>query len=283
MEQWSNLQTESGVYMMRLNKQSGEYTMWLSDLKILWKETVTGPDLFERFANKNPEKLAMDDDVIKNELISALCTVANVKYSNVRNKSHNDDDVELQLKYLIFDEKEVEIQWLLKKCGPQEFFDQITKLAFRQIGELQDQKEQLVDIAKKKDDEIDQYKLELGQVSIRKRFVTNKFEEQMFASRTQMFKCKIDRFESVIGLLPKNVASNESNPKDESCNATEQSNQNTSVVKHKSPKGKRNQRRPFYAKVVRPKDIKFGEDDGDDDDDDNGSNSAMEKRTRQSF
>lgn len=290
MSQWSKLQTESGVYIMRLDEQSNEnaaestYTIWVSDFIILWNESITRQDLFKRFSEMNPTMATMitNDDVIKTQLIAALGTVANMKHPNVHNND-NDDSKKLQLKYLIFDDQEVEFQWVLKKCGPQEFFDQFTKLLMRQYGEIENQKKEWVVIVKAKDDEIDQYKLEPGRNEIRKRFITKKFDEQKFELPTQMFNCEIDQFESVIGPLSKNVASNESKAViDESSNAEGQPNQNTSSVKQKSPKGKRNYRGPFRGQVYQLGKIEY-EKDSDDDDDNSGSNSASEKRTRQSF
>lgn len=280
MERWSNLPSQSGVYILRLDQRTDNndtpestFTLWLSDFKALWNETVTSENLFKRFSEKNPT-LAQNDDVIQTEFITALGSVTNIKHSNICDESaDNDDDMALQLKYLIFDDVEVEFQWLLKKCGPQEFFDQVTKPLLRQIGELQHQKAQLIDIAKRKDDEIFLYKS--GQNVIHKRFITEKFEEQSFQLKSQMFNCEIDQFQSVIGLLPKNVVSNEP-ANDDSSNTAEQSIQNTSTMKYTSPKTNRNQRRPFRRPLIRPGQWKYEEDEEDDDDD------GSEKRTRRS-
>lgn len=293
MKQWSDLQTESGVYIVRLDEQSIEnreestFTIWVSDFKTLWNETLTRQDIIERFAQKNSNIAngINNDDVIKSQLISALATVANMKNPSIDSEpqSDNDNGLKLQLKYVIFDDQEVDFQWQLKKCGAQEFFEQFTKSLLRQVGELQDQKKEFVDGMKRKDDEIDQYKLEVGPIEIRKRFITEKFVEQKYELQCQTFTCEIDKFESVIGLLPKNVASDKSKAtEDESCSVAEQPSQNSSVVKQKSPRGKRNPRK-LFAPVIRPGDIKYEDDSDDGGDNNNSNNSASNKRTRQSF
>lgn len=264
MERWSSLPSQSGVYFMRLDRQldnnnaeESTITIWLSDFKALWNETVTRQVLIKRFSEKNPT-LDRNDDVIHTELIAALGSVASIKDLNIRNEADNDDSIEVQLKYLIFDATtEVKFQWLLKKCEPHKFFDQITKPLLRQIRELHDHKAKLIDIANRKDGEIGEYKLVSGQVEIRKRFVTEKFDEQSFESECQMFNGDIDQFDSLIGPSAKNIIS------DESGNATEQSIQNTTAVKHKSPSG--NHRPP--TKVHRAGQYEFINDDDEDDSD----------------
>lgn len=254
---------------MRLDEQSGEentsestYTIWFSDFQTLWSETVTSQELFKRFSDKNPTLAMNDDDVIKNQLIAAIGTVANIKHPKVL---HNSDDIELQLKYLIFDDVEVEFQWLCKKCGSSEFFEQMTKLLLREMGEMQAQKKQFVSELKKKDDEICQYKLEFGQTIDRKRFITERFEEEKFKLQNQTFDCEIVQFESVIGRLPKNVASTEAKVKEESCNTEGQPTQNATVVKHTSPRGKRPN--PRRLPIKRAPLVRTGEWEYDDDSD----------------
>lgn len=291
MVRWSNLQTDFGVFIMRLDEQSDDntgestFTIWVSDMKFLWNETLTRQDIFERFAHKNPALSIENDDVIQSQLIAALGSLdnaPNVKNPNIDNEPQNDDAIEVQVKYHIFDDFEVDFEWRLKKCSPEEFFEQITKPLLRQVGELQDKNKELIGVAKKKDDEIDQYKLEVGQIEIRKKFVTKKFEEEKFELQTQMFSFGIDRFESLIGQLPKKVAIDEPKAsKDESSSAAEQPNQSTAAVKHKSPKGKRATRKLYCGPVIKPGEIKYEND--SDDDDDNTSKSAPNKRTRQSF
>lgn len=292
MQRWKIEQAESGVHLMRLDKQSDEnaaaeapestFTIWFSDLKTLWSEKITSQEVFKRFSEKNRELAVDGDDVIKSQLIDAISTVANIKNPEVL---HDDDgDAKLNLKYAIFDDVEVEFQWCLKKCDSPVFFEQMTKAFLRQIGELQEQKKQLIDIAKKKDDEIGQYKLQLGQVEIRRRFITQPIEENIFELQTESFDGEFGKLESAIGLLPKTGTgkANETVVKDESCSTAEQpAVQNTAAVKQTSPRGKRhNPRRPvFRAPIVRTGQYQYNDDDDDDEDNDNGSNIESKRRS----
>lgn len=283
MERWSDLQIETGVYIMRLdqpNENSAEstFTIWLSDFETLWSETITRHDLLKRLSDKNPT-LATDDDIINGQFIGELGKISSIKQPAIHRDESNADDVKLQLKYIIFDEAEVEFEWQLKKCGPRDFLEQITKPLLRQAGELQDQKRELCDVATKKDLEIAQYKLELGQVKIRKRFITEQFDGQKFTLQSQMFNCEIDRFQSVIGLLPKNVVVNEPTVEAEN-NAVQPTGTNNSTERtNTSPRGKPNPRRKhFMPKLVR-KGVCYEESNTDSDDDDKEKPPKRERRS----
>lgn len=279
MERWSHFQTETEVFIWRLDQSCDNFTIWLSDFKALWNETVTNSDLIKRFSDKNPT-LATDDEEIKGQLFGALGIVTSIKDATVRNKP-NSDDVELQLKYIIFGDVEVKLEWLLKKCGALEFFDQITKSMLRQLSELQDQKTELCALAKKKDQEIGQYKLELKDKQIRKRFITERFEEEKFTLQSQMFNCEIDQFQRVIGLLPKKVVSEEEPKVHVECNTAEQPIKKTSVVKHANARSKRNQIRLKCPELIRPG-VRY-ENSSDDDNDVNKNDVELSsKRTRSS-
>lgn len=257
MARWTNLPTKSGTHIVRLDKGPDKnaaaalaeftFVIWFSDLKSLWCETITSQELFKRFSDENPGFVVGDDEVIKGQLIAAIDTAANTKNPEVL---HNDDgDTKLNLKYVIFGDFEVGFQWSLKKCDSSVFFEQMTKVFLRQIGELEDQKKQLIDMLKKKDDEIGQYKLKHGSID-RKRFITAPFEEKQFEMQTNAFSGVIDQLESAIGLVPKNVA--------------------TTAVKQTIPRGKRRIGSPFFnrAPIVRAGQYQY---DDDDDDEDNGS------------
>lgn len=199
------------MYAVKFDTKSEEnhelFTFWLSDFKTLWTETIrTKFELFQRFVDENAS-LSMDDGTT-NQLIGALGTFTKYYQNNTEIKP-NDDEIKFQFKLGLDGGVLTNFYWLLKKCEPQVFFEQMTKSLLHQINELEKSKKQLIEIVKKKDDEIRQYGLEGAPPLQRKKFITAPFDEAAFTARPQMFNCDIAEFETVIGTLFKCITPEE--------------------------------------------------------------------------
>lgn len=260
MERWSKLPNESGVYIIKFDRNSVEnseplHTIWLSDFKTLWSESfATKEALFKRISDENPTLIT--DEEMEAKVIAGLGTMDKTTQMNT-SINPNDDEISLQMKYFIKGEISIKFHCSLKKCESHVFFDEITKPMLRQIGQLQDDRQQLIEVIEGKDVEIKMYKLDRTEPLLRKQFITKEFDKTAFALQSQMFNCEITEFESVIGVLPKNIVTKDS--KDES----------TPVKDHtsnaKSPRGGKNRRRRLvYQEVVRPG-VTYDNSDGDDD------------------
>lgn len=201
MEKWSKLQLASGPYIIKFDSATGEndetkYTFWVSDFKTLWTEAIaTKEDLLKRISDHNPAIVEPNDD-----WLGRLITLFGKPQANVQQNTEIMANGDLQLKYLI-DDDILKFQWLLTQCDPQMFFDQITKSMLHQIGELFNAKKQLIEIVKKKDDEIRQYKVEGAPELQRTKFITEPFEESQLTTQAKMFDCEIGEFENIIGRL----------------------------------------------------------------------------------
>lgn len=211
MEHWTKLIIGSNVYIVKFDTKSDEnhelFTFWLSNFKTLWTETINTKDqLFQRFADENAS-LTIDDDNT-NQLIGALGTFAKYFQCNAEIKP-NDEEIKFQFKLSLDGGVFTNFHWLLKKCAPEIFFDQVTKSLLHQIGELEESKKHLNEIVKKKDDEIRQYGLEGAPPLMRKKFITEPFDETVFTARPQMFNCDISDFEAVLGPLSTYIAPEE--------------------------------------------------------------------------
>lgn len=262
MDQWTHLWLNSGEYIIKLDPFAGDdsdstFTCWLSDFKSIWSESIsTKEDLFKRVSNENPT-LSLHDD-IKEQLIDAVSTAKCISQGNEQIVPDT-DDIDLLLEYsLPGNESSVKFRWILKKCGSQELFDQITKPLLRQTRELEKQKKQLIDIAQRKDDEIKQYKFEGAAELKRKKFITAEFKDTEFTPQSQMFDSEIfDQFQSIIGPLAKKEVKDD--------NAKDNDNPNSSamrvaIVQHTSPRGRRNQRKPMYKRPIRQGVTKYDSD-----------------------
>lgn len=247
MDRWSDIQIGSNLYIIKFDRKNEEnresFTFWLSDFKRLWSESLNSKDeLLQRFIDNNPTPY---DDEITNELIEALTLRENYKQINADIKT-GDDEIKFEFKLHLNEDVSVDLHWLLKKCNEEMFFEQITKPSLRQIGD----NEKLIEIIKKKDEEIAQYKLVYTD-PLRKRFITQPFLETNLSHQT--FSCSIEKFESIIGTLTKNVTKDE--PKTEI----------VSPPKSKFMQRGRYRPRPVFREIVKPGVIYDASDDDDDD------------------
>lgn len=211
MELWKKLKIGTGVFICKFDRNSSEtvesYTFWLSDFKKLWNESINSKDnLLQRLIDNNPTLVTTDDT--SNQLVSALNAVGSTTQVTTDIKP-DDEEFQLKLKLSLSEGISSQFHWLLKKCEPQLFFEQITKSLLHQIGELQKDQKQLFDIVKKKENEVIQHRLESGGSLKRTRLITEAFNEGEFTTKPQMFDCEIDDFQSVIGPLSKIRKENE--------------------------------------------------------------------------
>ncbi|XP_055303024.1 uncharacterized protein LOC129568779 [Sitodiplosis mosellana] len=253
MDRWSKLKIGADLFVGKFDRNSSEagesFTFWLSDFKTLWSECVSSKEnLLQRLADDNPTLTISDE--MSDQLLGALNTVGSATQVNTDIKP-GDEEFKLQFKLLLGEGTARKFHWLLTKCEPQVFFDQITKSLLHQICDLS----QLIDIVKSKDDEIRQHKLEGARSLERRRFITKVFNADEFKSQSQTFDCSVDDFRSIIGPSAKNLAKNEANEV---------------VISPKKPtnapnRGGRNRMLFRNQPFIKPGNVQYDESDGDED------------------
>lgn len=129
MECWTKIDIGPNVYVVKFEKKIDEnqesYTLWLSDFKALWTETInTKDELFQRFADENVST-AIDDETA-DRLIEALGTFTKY-YQTSADIKPNDEGIKFQCKLDVDVGTATKFYWLLKKCEAQVFFEQMTK------------------------------------------------------------------------------------------------------------------------------------------------------------
>lgn len=154
---------------------SNKITCWLSDFKAIWMECFeTGADMLERVKTTS-SWLSVDRD---RKIILKTLTAIPTDETFLKNCQIEEDNgnLKLNLKYHLGIDIPLKFNWRLKKCTEQEFFEQITKRMLWQIGALTHDNEKLIELIKKKDQEIEQYKLEGAAPLTRKQLVTEPFQ-----------------------------------------------------------------------------------------------------------
>lgn len=257
MEQWSKLQLDSGVYIMKVHQNEGAaLSCWLSDFKVLWNESfATNEQILQRIGDQNPDLII---DGIEERLFE---TLRNIDMAcNTKISATNDGDLMLEATYFMEGGLSIKFHWSLKQCGTESFFNQITKHLVYQIGELEHHNKQLVDTVKSKDNEIQQYKLETGITQLaRKAMITETFDQTKCMPPRKLFKCEIDEFEDVIGTLSKNVVNEEAVV--------------SAVVPKSSPRAVRQRNRTQFQKIVR---LGVSYNNSDDDDEDGNKDGPVQ-------
>lgn len=266
MERWSKLKLGANLFLSKFDRKNSEtvdsFTFWLSDYKTLWSECINSKDnLLQRLADDNPA-LTITDEIF-DQLVGALNPVESTAHANTDIKP-GDEEIKLQLKLSLGDKIQSQFHWFLKKCDSETFFEQITKSLLYENCELK----QLIDIVKKKDDEIKQHKLEGARPLERKRFITDVFNADEFTLQSQVFDCTIDDIERIVGKLPKKPMKNEAN---EAGNSPKKP---TVITSYRPGK---NRLRLAQQKIVKPGDVKYLSDDDNNDESTSIQNIAQVK------
>lgn len=200
---WSKFEQNSENWFVQFTHKplpdgKDEITCWLTDLKGIYRETLACmADVMERIKHENPLLFASDIEKKVLDTILTLPKKTNAAKADQITFSRNDN--QLQLKYYLSEKVPLRFYWTLSKCNEATFFEMVTAPLLRQIVCAGDTIRDLVDIVKRKDLEIAQYKFDGAQPLTRKHFVTQRFDENQIKSRAKpLFDC------SVSELLPPN-------------------------------------------------------------------------------
>lgn len=163
---WENIKIGDASYMISIAKNNGSFEIYLTNLVELWTEVLTRDSILQKLRKLNAllniEMLDPDEVVMKLlNNISEHITEATVEEMKLRTKIGGG--------FLKF-------HLNLAKASPQKFYEVVTKPLCFSSAELLRQREILIDVIKKKDEEIAEYKAE-GAELIRKNIETRTFKE----------------------------------------------------------------------------------------------------------
>lgn len=197
MEKWSKLNLDHKVYIIKYDQSSTEnsdsmVTCWLSDFKHLWKESIeTIENLQKRFSEQNRRYEIKNDQLIET-IVKLSANICNSKIES------NDDKLKLHFDYPFSEDIFVKFYWLLERCDHQEFYENISMPMLKQMIELQANRTKLIEIIEKKDQEIEQYKLDGAAPLMRKQFITKPFENVDADLQFKMFSSDISEFSNAL-------------------------------------------------------------------------------------
>lgn len=174
----------------RLPDDKDEIACWLTDLKVLFSETLIGmSEVMERVISENPLLLTsgIEKKVLETILVlpkkSVAAKVDQITFSRANNR--------LQLKYYLSEKVPLKFYWTLGKCDETKMFEMVTVPLLRRIVQAEEKCRDMVDIIKRKDLEIEQYKLDGAQLT-RSHFATALFDASQMKSQAQpLFDCSV--------------------------------------------------------------------------------------------
>lgn len=198
MDRWLNFQiNDSDHFIIKFccnhdDTTESVATCWLSNFTSLWTESITTKsELLDRFFAENGV-IDRSSEGIEKQVLDTIGTLPpDSKHIEISIDNNNEDDQIITLKFkYILSGIPVRFHWKLTKSDSKQFFDVITKSIFQQLFELQNRNEELVQIIKSKDLEIEQYKLDGAKPLMRKQFITRPFDENDYPKPFQIVDCQ---------------------------------------------------------------------------------------------
>ncbi|XP_025270058.1 uncharacterized protein LOC105254932 isoform X1 [Camponotus floridanus] len=170
---WKNVRINDEAHMICFTKKNESWKVLLTNLKEIWMETLTDEIMFHKFQTVNPllnleavdwKQLVID---MLNDIPQHIHTYI-LELSTYRIELRKDHDF-VKLRFSLD---------LLKET-PQQFWENVTMPLCLSSMKLVRQYEILLDLVKRKDEEITEYKAE-GAELIRKYIATKPFSEELF-------------------------------------------------------------------------------------------------------
>lgn len=168
---WEDIKIGDTRYMISVTKNNESFEVYLTDLIELWTEVLTKESILRKLRKLNAllNVDMLDQDEITTKLLS-----------NISEHTTEASTEEIKLRGKI-EGGFVKFNFNLAKATPQQFYEVITKPLCTCSVELLKEREGLIDVIKKKDAEIAEYKAE-GAELIRKNIETKPFNEEQFQS-----------------------------------------------------------------------------------------------------
>lgn len=200
MEKWNKLLIGTVPYVIKFQKNATPdsdpiVTCWLSNFKSIWTESIASISILQKRFSELNRRLDIDDDQLL-DIVSRLPeSIQHTKFEPDDNEKHK-----LCFEYDLSKEVKVRHFWLLQKSNEQSFYEHITKPMMAQMLELHANHTKLIDLVKRKDQEIEQYKLD-GATLTRKQLATKPFHSDDVALEADMFECSATELASEFGVF----------------------------------------------------------------------------------
>lgn len=200
MDKWIRLVIDSECFVIKFQKNIASdsnaiVTCWLSNFKLLWTESIASIAILQKRFSELNRQLDIDDDKLFEMITRLPQSIQYTEFQANENGKHK-----LSFEYHLSKEIKARYCWLLQKSNEQLFFEHITKPMMSQMLELHTSRSQLIDLVQRKDQEIEQYKMD-GAKLTRKQLATKPFESDDVSLKVDMFECSVADFSRECGAI----------------------------------------------------------------------------------
>lgn len=217
---WKKINIQDSPFIVCLTKEHHGWKVLLTNFKEIWSESLTDEKILERSKKLNPILIISDNE--HREVV--LDTLSDVP-EYVKESSTN--VIKLSKS---FEGGNFKFEILFSKGTTEEFWENVTKPLYLSSIELMRRQNILLDLVKRKDTEIAEYKAE-GAELLRKNIETKVFDEDQLQIHTigiDERKC-IDSFQTVIEFYNKSISKRIVKDENEAAVAAGTSEQETSI------------------------------------------------------
>ncbi|XP_018564251.1 uncharacterized protein LOC108905733 [Anoplophora glabripennis] len=174
---WKIFIVESDVYILKIINNDGIYKISVSDLKEVWTKDFSIDDIITEFKKCNPNIVVETEEAVSqtlkifNEMDNALVQI---------NRTEDKIDLEVKSEVIGISDSKFKLKYQLSlfKEDISKFAEEVTAPMIHTINYLEKQQKMLCDLIKKKDRELEEYKMEKGLIS-RTDLITEKFDSNI--------------------------------------------------------------------------------------------------------
>lgn len=190
MEKWQKFNIGDDIYIIKFRRNDksdpeSSVTCWLSNFKTLWSEAITSASMLQKRFSESNHRLDIENDKLL-DIITHL--PESIEYTKFQATESNH---KLSFEYHLSEEIRLRHWWLLRKSDDDTFFEHITKPMMAQLLEMHNNRASLIDLVQRKDQEIEQYKLDGAPPLTRKQLVTRPFDIGDFMLNAEVFQCSV--------------------------------------------------------------------------------------------
>lgn len=217
---WKKINIQDSPFIVCLTKEHHGWKVLLTNFKEIWSESLTDEKILERSKKLNPILIISDNEhrEVVLDTLSDIPEYAKESSTNVIKLSKH------------FEGGNFKFELLFSKGTTEEFWENVTKPLYLSSIELMRRQNILLDLVKRKDTEIAEYKAE-GAELLRKNIETKVFDEdqlQMHTIGIDEREC-IDSFQTVIEFYNKSISKRIVKDENETAVAAGTSEQETSI------------------------------------------------------
>ncbi|RZB39773.1 uncharacterized protein BDFB_006774 [Asbolus verrucosus] len=168
---WKTFQNDDQLYMIRI-REGENLEIYLSDLINIWIQNISKESTLKHFQEANPLFDIKVDEVVA-EVIDLVNNISDLSTEI----SNSNEALQLILKSQKSEFK-IEFRFNFEKASSDAFLKEITVPLIQTVKHLEDQQKMLCNLIHRKDRELEEYKLEKGEIS-RDDLITDKFDESL--------------------------------------------------------------------------------------------------------